>query len=876
MKNDNSELDANEASQKGREDSPELNGGLFSQSEPTPDNEQLDGGDSFSGKQGGPLNKRTRSLNSKPLEKPKGLPLRDVNGETEGQKPDEETLGDDLSLLRDQELSLNAEDAPSGEPGSPDDKLGGLFHKVTTSLGISHSSEEDSPGHGDTETFLSNTSPLKRRTGPFAGEPSEKETGSREGDSQSSLGRLEELSADDEDELKKKQPTTGPLGKRQTGPIYRKRQTGPLVLPNMDLDSDKPAEEEGWLKSVTGTLLGREEPKPVSADESSAVTSRLESLEKHIEPQQPEDIQKPAEPIPPIEEPSDAEQPHLFLGEEKQATPDGDAEFQAFLEKLKQVDQDKDVTPGPNEAKTAKLPDLPGSQDTTVSQQAEVEPDKSVFKLSPTKPLGALPQEEESTEPQSPFIMDGDFDGLTAESSLDIELPGKPEVQEDLFQGGIDTTAWDLPPEIQALIQKQKEGSSESAFLEELPETQEPLTPTTSEQPPTTGDQVSESIDEQLFPWNLESSQPEKTEEKTAETDSDGYEFGALDFLSSEESAPSEGETSFDSGGAFDFLSKEEQETPQPETSGQESYDFGAFDFLKTPEETTKPEEGQENASLIGGIEPPSPDYFYQAPEEAEAEGPVLPRKPYLEEEPFPDEERVSPFTGLTGAPAEPEMPVEADLRAMFDTEDSFAAQEMEPISEADQPPDKTEEAEPEKAAPKFKLTGQMKLLITLGALAISFTMVVILAIIVIVRSNLIPMPVTPPPQPATSQTTMVQVTPTGLELTGGWTFYLTPAELKDGVWVPKGGPEWLNGTELRRVVGLPWNPQLDAVVQTLKDGDPVRLLMSNNDIVMYRVEKVEKVQQDEVEILGGNTPGLVVVFYRQDNGERWVVVCHQ
>jgi sortase (surface protein transpeptidase) len=63
-------------------------------------------------------------------------------------------------------------------------------------------------------------------------------------------------------------------------------------------------------------------------------------------------------------------------------------------------------------------------------------------------------------------------------------------------------------------------------------------------------------------------------------------------------------------------------------------------------------------------------------------------------------------------------------------------------------------------------------------------------------------------------------------------------------------------------------------VVQTLKKGDPVRLLMANNDIVAYRVDNVEQVAQENVDIMGGNTPGLVVILYRKDSNNRWIIVC--
>jgi hypothetical protein len=99
-----------------------------------------------------------------------------------------------------------------------------------------------------------------------------------------------------------------------------------------------------------------------------------------------------------------------------------------------------------------------------------------------------------------------------------------------------------------------------------------------------------------------------------------------------------------------------------------------------------------------------------------------------------------------------------------------------------------------------------------------------------------------------------------------------SPALIKEGRWEPETS-EWLDGSELRRIVALPWTRQLEAVVQSLVPGDTMELQMSNGDILRYLVEETTQVNRDDVSILSSNQPSLALVLY-QDNAEtRWVVI---
>jgi hypothetical protein len=113
---------------------------------------------------------------------------------------------------------------------------------------------------------------------------------------------------------------------------------------------------------------------------------------------------------------------------------------------------------------------------------------------------------------------------------------------------------------------------------------------------------------------------------------------------------------------------------------------------------------------------------------------------------------------------------------------------------------------------------------------------------------------------------------PAGLELTGGWFFDINRSTIVKGVWEPKSA-EWLDNSQVRRVIALPWNEQTAAVIQTLKGGDPVKLVFSNNDVQTYAVKSVERLDKSDTALFSATDPGLVIFLYNEDSEQRWVVL---
>lgn len=128
----------------------------------------------------------------------------------------------------------------------------------------------------------------------------------------------------------------------------------------------------------------------------------------------------------------------------------------------------------------------------------------------------------------------------------------------------------------------------------------------------------------------------------------------------------------------------------------------------------------------------------------------------------------------------------------------------------------------------------------------------------------------TPPESIASVDPNLVY--PTGLQLPGGWFFFLQRGQLQNEKWDPQTA-EWLQTSTVRRVIAIPWSRQAEAVVQTLNEGDEIRVFMNNNDIMNYYVDKVDQVERDNVEILSSNEPSLAVILFKEDNSNRWVIL---
>jgi hypothetical protein len=113
---------------------------------------------------------------------------------------------------------------------------------------------------------------------------------------------------------------------------------------------------------------------------------------------------------------------------------------------------------------------------------------------------------------------------------------------------------------------------------------------------------------------------------------------------------------------------------------------------------------------------------------------------------------------------------------------------------------------------------------------------------------------------------------PIGLRFPGGWYFQLSSASMKEGQWEPQTA-EWLQGAEIRRVIGVPWNRQSEAVVRSFEPGNTIELQMSNGDVLLYSIQSVSQVSSTDTNVLISYQPSMVVVLFQPSASSRWVVV---
>ncbi|MGC1378245.1 MAG: SH3 domain-containing protein [Anaerolineales bacterium] len=100
---------------------------------------------------------------------------------------------------------------------------------------------------------------------------------------------------------------------------------------------------------------------------------------------------------------------------------------------------------------------------------------------------------------------------------------------------------------------------------------------------------------------------------------------------------------------------------------------------------------------------------------------------------------------------------------------------------------------------------------------------------------------------------------PASLEILGRL-FVLQQGKVDDktGKWNPQ-GPEWLAGTEVRRVIALPQDRVSDLPIQP---GDDITLRTRNGRVVVYPVTRVVSLSLDQIETFMSLSPSIIVTLF--------------
>ncbi len=159
----------------------------------------------------------------------------------------------------------------------------------------------------------------------------------------------------------------------------------------------------------------------------------------------------------------------------------------------------------------------------------------------------------------------------------------------------------------------------------------------------------------------------------------------------------------------------------------------------------------------------------------------------------------------------------------------------------------------------------QKALLVSLSLFVIGLLAVVIVFLAFPTKASLMPDPLPTP--------ILLDIpSPKILELPGGWIFNLNNGVVQEGSWKPVGA-EWLVGTDICRIISLPWNRQLEAVYGTFQPGDEFLLTMSNTDLLRYKVKEIKTLNlsdfnSDELDQMVTGTSPCLMVLLTQDQVE--------
>lgn len=95
---------------------------------------------------------------------------------------------------------------------------------------------------------------------------------------------------------------------------------------------------------------------------------------------------------------------------------------------------------------------------------------------------------------------------------------------------------------------------------------------------------------------------------------------------------------------------------------------------------------------------------------------------------------------------------------------------------------------------------------------------------------------------------------------------------MQDGEWRPE-GPEWLAGTEVRRVFAVPYDSLADVDVKT---GDEVYVRTRGGQVLTYVVRDVVQLLANQIEVFQSLRPSIVVALPLQSGNinavERFVI----
>src|SRR5512141_167882 len=106
-------------------------------------------------------------------------------------------------------------------------------------------------------------------------------------------------------------------------------------------------------------------------------------------------------------------------------------------------------------------------------------------------------------------------------------------------------------------------------------------------------------------------------------------------------------------------------------------------------------------------------------------------------------------------------------------------------------------------------------------------------------------------------------------------TFEITPVAVPKGVWKPtvtNGNVEWVFGTLVNYLIGLPNTSENKDLLQALSEADKIALELSDGQTVGFKFDAQQLVSPDNKEIFTQQHPGLTLILLGNDGEQRLVV----
>lgn len=118
-----------------------------------------------------------------------------------------------------------------------------------------------------------------------------------------------------------------------------------------------------------------------------------------------------------------------------------------------------------------------------------------------------------------------------------------------------------------------------------------------------------------------------------------------------------------------------------------------------------------------------------------------------------------------------------------------------------------------------------------------------------------------------------LQSQPASLEL-AGYSYVLSTGQVKNGTWEPAGA-QWLEGSELRRIIALPYDVEVANTLALIKPGFVIKLRLRSGQLVKYKLAQTLRLQRQQIEILAEKNPSLAIILYGEASPERTVLIAN-